>query len=262
MLRILFIGDIVGRTGRRALVALLPGLVEVHGVDFTIANCENAAGGLGITERAAMELLDAGVHVLTGGDHSWDRPEGVPFLDECERVLRPANYPAGVAGRGVGVYVSPSGANVGVVNLQGRAFMKSLDCPFRMGLELVKSVKKETPIVVVDFHAEATSEKIALGLYLSGVASCVLGTHTHVQTADERLLTGRTAYITDVGMTGPADSVIGMMTEVALERFLMGVPRRYEVGQGPAILNAVLVDIDEETGAAISIERVVAHHEE
>ncbi len=262
MLRILFIGDVVGRTGRRALVALLPGLVEVHGVDFTIANCENAAGGLGITERAAMELLDAGVHVLTGGDHSWDRPEGVPFLDECERVLRPANYPAGVAGRGVGVYVSPSGAKVGVVNLQGRALMKSLDCPFRMGLELVKSVKKETPIVVVDFHAEATSEKIALGLYLAGVASCVLGTHTHVQTADERLLTGRTAYLTDVGMTGPADSVIGMVTEVALERFLMGVPRRYEVGHGPAILNAVLVDIDEETGAANSIERVVAHHEE
>ena len=262
MLRILFIGDIVGRTGRRALAALLPDLVAAHRVDFTIANCENAAGGLGITERAATELLDAGVHVLTGGDHSWDRPEGIPFLDECERVLRPANYPAGVAGRGSGVYVSPSEVKVGVVNLQGRAFMKSVDCPFRTGLELVKSVKKETPVVVVDFHAEATSEKTALGLYLAGVASCVLGTHTHVQTADERLLTGRTAYITDVGMTGPADSVIGMLTEVALERFLMGVPRRYEVGQGPAILNAVVVDIDEETGAARSIERVVAHHEE
>ncbi len=262
MLRILFIGDIVGSVGRRALVALLPELVETHDVDFTIANCENAAGGLGITERTAMELLDAGVQVLTGGDHSWDRPEGIPFLDECERVLRPANYPTGVAGRGVGVFVSPSGVKVGVVNLQGRAFMKSLDCPFRMGLELVKSVKKETPIVVVDFHAEATSEKTALGLYLAGVASCVLGTHTHVQTADERVLTGRTAYITDVGMTGPADSVIGMDAEVALERFLMGVPRRYKLGQGPAILNGVVVDIEEETGAAIGIERVVAHHDE
>ncbi|MCK4408976.1 MAG: TIGR00282 family metallophosphoesterase [Candidatus Eisenbacteria sp.] len=261
-MRILFIGDIVGRVGRRAVVALLPGLVEAHRVDFTIANGENAAGGLGITERAATELLDAGVHVLTGGDHSWDRPEGVPFLDDCERILRPANYPTGAAGRGSGVYVSPSGVKVGVVNLQGRAFMKPLDCPFRMGLELVRSVKKETPIVVVDFHAEATSEKTALGLYLAGVATCVLGTHTHVQTADERLLTGRTAYITDVGMTGPADSVIGMQTEVALERFLLGVPRRYEVGKGPALLNAVVVDIEEETGAARSIERVLEHHDE
>ncbi|MFH1689452.1 MAG: TIGR00282 family metallophosphoesterase [Candidatus Eisenbacteria bacterium] len=255
-MKILFVGDIVGRPGRRALAELLPGIVETHAVDFTIANCENAAGGLGITERTATELLDAGVHVLTGGDHSWDRPEGVPFLDECERILRPANYPVGAAGRGFGIFESPSGEKVGVVNLQGRAFMKSLDCPFHMGLELVKSAKKETPIVVVDFHAEATSEKTAMGHYLAGIATCVLGTHTHVQTADECLLTGRTAYITDVGMTGPSDSVIGMLTEVALERFLMGMPRRYEVGQGPAILNAVVVDVDGDTGGARSIERI------
>lgn len=255
-MKILFVGDIVGRPGRRALAAMLQGVVEAHGVDFTIANCENAAGGLGITERTATELLDAGVDVLTGGDHSWDRPEGASFLGACERVLRPANYPAGAAGRGVGTYESPTGQKVAVINLQGRVFMKSLDCPFRMGLELAKSAKKETPIVVVDFHAEATSEKMAMGHYLAGIATCVLGTHTHVQTADERLLTGGTAYITDVGMTGPSDSVIGMLTEVALERFLMGTPRRYEVGDGPVVMSAVVIDVDEATGAARGIERI------
>ena len=260
-MNILFVGDIVGRPGRHALAERLPGIVEAHGVDFTIANCENSAGGLGVTERTATELLDAGVDVLTGGDHSWDRADGVPFLDKCERVLRPANYPAGTAGRGVGVYTSSEGQQVGVVNLQGRVFMKPLECPFRTGLELVKATKKETPIVVVDFHAEATSEKTAMGHYLAGIATCVLGTHTHVQTADERVLTGGTAYISDVGMTGPTDSVIGMLTEVAMERFLMGMPRRYEVGEGPVVLNAVVIDVDETTGTARSIERVAPYGE-
>lgn len=258
-MKILFVGDIVGRSGRHALAELLPGIVESRGVDFTIVNCENAAGGIGITPKTGQELLDLGVDVLTSGNHVWDKREAFDFLGSCERVLRPANYPPGVAGRGAGVFESKGGPSVGVVNLQGRVFMQDIDCPFRVGSELLMELREETRVLIVDIHAEATSEKLALGWYLSGQASAVLGTHTHVQTADERILEKHTAYITDVGMTGPFDSVIGIKKELSIARFVTQVPQRFEAAAGPAILNAVLMDIDEETGVAASIERIVGH---
>jgi metallophosphoesterase (TIGR00282 family) len=258
-LKILFVGDIVGRSGRHALAELLPGIVESRGVDFTIVNCENAAGGIGITPKTGQELLDLGVDVLTSGNHVWDKREAFDFLASCDRVLRPANYPPGVAGRGAGVFESRGGSPVGVVNLQGRVFMQDIDCPFRTGSELLMELREQTRVLIVDIHAEATSEKLALGWYLSGQASAVLGTHTHVQTADERILEAHTAYITDVGMTGPFDSVIGIRKELSIARFVTQVPQRFEAASGPAILNAVLMDIDEETGVAGSIERVVGH---
>ena len=261
-MKILFVGDIVGRPGRRALAELLPGIVETHGVDFTIVNCENAAGGIGITPKTGHELLELGVDVLTSGNHVWDKREAFEFLGSCERVLRPANYPPGVAGRGAGVFMSRGGQPVGVVNLQGRVFMQDIDCPFRTGSEILMELREETRVLIVDIHAEATSEKLALGWYLSGQASAVLGTHTHVQTADERILEGHTAYITDVGMTGPSDSVIGIKKELSIARFVTQVPQRFEAAGGNAILNAVLMDIDEETGVARSIERVVGHVDE
>jgi hypothetical protein len=262
LLRILFIGDIVGRVGRHTLAAVLRELVETHDVDFTMANCENAAGGIGITPKIGEELLALGIDVLTSGNHVWDKREAFDFLGSCERVLRPANYPPGVAGRGAGLYTSRGGVAVGVVNLQGRVFMQDIDCPFRTGSELLMELREQTPILIVDVHAEATSEKLALGWYLSKQASAVLGTHTHVQTADERILEGHTAYITDVGMTGPSDSVIGVKKELSIARFVTQLPQRFEAASGHGILNAVLMDIDEGTGAARSIERVVAHHDE
>ena len=255
-MKILFIGDIVGRVGRRALSELLPGLVADHGVDFTIVNGENSAGGIGITPRIGEELFAMGVDVITSGNHVWDKREAFDLLAADDRVLRPANYPPGAAGRGSGVYDSRAGVRVGVVNLQGRVFMQEIDCPFRTGSELLRSLKEQTPVLVVDIHAEATSEKLALGWYLSGQASAVLGTHTHVQTADERVLEGHTAYITDVGMTGPSDSVIGIRKDLSIKRFVTQLPQRFEAATGPAMLNGVIIDVDETTGAARSIERV------
>lgn len=255
-MKILFIGDIVARPGRRAVASLLPGLVREHSVDFTIANCDNAAGGLGITRKTAGELLGAGIDVLTGGDHVWDRQDARDYLNETDRLLRAANAAPGVPGAGHGVYETSVGVPVAVVHLQGRVFMSSNDCPFRVGAALIEDVLDRTPVVVVDVHAEATSEKVALGRHLAGRATAVLGTHTHVQTADERIMEGHTAYITDVGMTGPVDSVIGMRTEVALSRFLSQLPRRYEAAAGEATLSAVVLDVDEKTGAARSIERL------
>lgn len=255
-MRILFIGDIVGRSGRRAVAELLPELVEERGVDFVVANGENAAGGIGITPRIGEELLDLGIDVLTTGNHVWDKREAFDLLASCDRVLRPANYPPGAAGRGARVYESRSGVSVGVVNLQGRVFMQEIDCPFRRGSELLMELKERTPVLLVDIHAEATSEKLALGWYLSGQASAVLGTHTHVQTADERILEGHTAYITDVGMTGPADSVIGIKKDLSIARFVTQLPQRFEAATGPSTLCAVLLEIDEASGAASSVERI------
>lgn len=255
-MKILFIGDIVARPGRGAVASLLPGIVREHAIDFTIANCDNAAGGLGITRKTAGELLGLGIDVLTGGDHVWDRQDARSYLDETDRLLRAANAAPGVPGVGHGVYAATAGVRVAVVHLQGRVFMNSSDCPFRTGAALVEEMLERTPVVVVDVHAEATSEKVAMGRHLAGRATAVLGTHTHVQTADERIIEGHTAYITDVGMTGPLDSVIGMRTEVALSRFLYQLPRRYEAASGPAALSAVVLDVDETTGAARSIERL------
>jgi hypothetical protein len=255
-MRILFIGDIVGKAGRRAIHEVLEKVILEHEIDFTIANGENAAGGMGITPPIALEILDQGVDVLTSGNHIWAKKEIIPFLDEESRILRPANYPAQVPGRGKGVFQLPNGKKVGVLNLEGRVFMKHLDCPFREGEKEVELLKKQTEIVMVDFHAEATSEKIAMGWFLNGKVSAVLGTHTHVQTCDERILDGGTAYITDVGMTGPLDSVIGVRKEVALERLLTQIPRKFDVATGDIELQGVVVEVDQKTGKSKGIQRI------
>jgi metallophosphoesterase (TIGR00282 family) len=255
-MRILFIGDIVGKPGRRAIDELLAGVISENGIEFTIANGENAAGGMGITPAIGAEMFGKGVDVLTSGNHIWAKKEIYPFLGSEKRLLRPANYPEGVPGRGAGVFHAANGKKVGVLNLEGRVFMKSLECPFRVAEKEVRRLKEETEIVVVDFHAEATSEKMALGWFLAGRASAVLGTHTHVQTSDDRVLNGGTAYITDAGMTGPMDSVIGIRKEVALDRFLTQIPWKFDVGTEDIVLQGVVVEIDEGTGRSRDIRRV------
>lgn len=252
-----FIGDVTGKPGRRLLVDQLRGLRRAHGADVVIANGENAAGGVGLTPGVAKELFAAGVDAITGGNHIWNNREAYELLDNDPRVLRPANYPPGVPGRGAAVVTTASGTRVGVLNLQGRIFMHDLDDPFRVGREQAAALRAQTPAVVVDFHAEATSEKVAMGWYLDGQVSAVVGTHTHVQTADERVLPGGTAYITDVGMTGPRDGVIGMARGPIMERFLTQLPVRFEVAPGPVQLNAVLITIGED-GRAVAIERISA----
>ncbi len=258
IVRILFIGDVVGKPGRRIVTALLPALRREAGADLVIANGENSAGGFGITHETFEDLLAAGVDVVTGGNHTWHARDSAALLDSDPRLLRPANYPAGTPGRGAGVFhtngVPP--VPVGVLNLEGRVFMQPLASPFERGREEAARLRAEAAVVVVDFHAEATSEKIALGWYLDGRVSAVLGTHTHVQTADERVLPDGTAFITDVGMTGPRDSIIGMAREEVLQRFLTLLPARFEVAGGPAQLSAVVVDVNEQTGRARGIERV------
>ncbi len=255
-MKILFIGDVVGRAGRRALAEHLDRLIDRHYIDLVIANGENAASGYGITPPVLKELFDAGVHVVTSGNHIWDKKEVLPLLDREKRLLRPANYPPGLPGRGAGVFSTAGGVKVGVCNLEGRVFMKNLDCPFRAADQLVAELKQQTPVVVVDFHAEATSEKQALGFYLEGRVSAVIGTHTHVQTADEQLLAGGTGYLTDVGMTGSQDAVIGNQKEAALQRFLTQQPVRLEVAKKAPLLCAVLLDIDEGNGRCLAIERI------
>jgi len=256
--RILFVGDVIGRPGRRALARILPRIVREHDVEFTVANGENVASGIGITESTASELLESGVNLITGGNHIWDKRDSVAFVSSCDRLVRPANYPPGTPGIGHGLFTTREGSTLGVVNLQGRVFMQAVDCPFRVGAKLVEELLKSTRIVLVDIHAEASAEKLALAWHLAGRASAVVGTHTHVQTADERILEGHTAYITDVGMTGPYRSVIGVKTELSLARFLTQRPHRFEVAEGPCTMNAVLLVIDDETGAATRIERINA----
>ena len=250
-MRILMIGDVIGRPGRRAVEALVPGLRQEYGLDLVIANGENAAGGLGLTKETAEELFGAGVDVLTSGNHIWDKKEILPTLDSELAILRPLNYPPGVPGRG---YLIKGKALI--VNLVGRTFMGNFDCPFRAMDELLEELVDRPPVVIVDFHGEATSEKMALGWYLDGRASAVLGTHTHVGTIDTRLLPQGIAYVTDVGMTGPVDSVIGDDTEAAIGRFLSQLPHRLSVGKGAVIFNSVLVEVEESTGRAQSIVRI------
>jgi hypothetical protein len=254
-MKILFIGDIVGSPGREAIKQLLPGLKKEYGLDFVIANAENAAGGSGIIPRIAEDLFDSGVDVLTSGDHIWKKREVLEIIDDA-RVLRPLNFPPGAPGRGFGVFSLQSGRKIGVVNVNGRVFMEPLECPFKTTMAAVEEMRKETHVIIVDIHAEATSEKVALGWYLDGKVSAVLGTHTHIQTADERILPAGSAYLTDVGMTGPHDSVIGRKVEDVLERFITQVPVRFEVAEGNIQLQGAVVDIDEETGHARSIVRV------
>jgi metallophosphoesterase (TIGR00282 family) len=253
--KILFIGDVTGKPGRKILADRLPGLRRSYGVDVVVANGENAAGGKGLTAGVAAELFAAGVDGLTGGNHIWQNREAYDLLDADPRVVRPGNYPPGVPGRGAAVITAAGGARLGVLNLQGRVFMSHIDDPFRAGREQAGVLRAQVPVVLVDIHAEATSEKVAMGWYLDGRVSAVVGTHTHVQTADERILPGGTAYITDAGMTGPRDGIIGMAREGILERFLTQLPIRFEVAPGPVQLNGVIITVAGD-GRATAIERV------
>lgn len=255
-MRILFVADIYARPGRRAAAECIPSLIQERSVDLCIANGENAAGGFGITDNIVKKLYAYGVDVITSGNHIWNRPDFVRRLDQHDRVLRPLNYPDGAPGKGSVVVDDRSGHRVAVVNLQGRTFMPDIDCPFRRGRAEVERLRAETPLVFVDFHAEATAEKIALGFHLDGLASAVVGTHTHVQTADERILPQGTAFLTDAGMTGVRDSVIGTRPGIAVGRFLDQVPARFKPADGIPFFNGALVDIDESTGRAQAIERL------
>ncbi|MDD4334711.1 MAG: TIGR00282 family metallophosphoesterase [Desulfotomaculaceae bacterium] len=255
-MRLLIIGDIVGRPGRRAVKVNVDNLRKEFNLDFVIANGENAASGKGITEDTAREMFLNGVDVLTMGNHVWSKREAYKYLYRESRIVRPANYPPGTPGMGWAVYSAPGNIDVCVINLAGRIFQEALDCPFRRVDEILKRIKEQTRIIIVDFHAEATSEKMAMGWYLSGRVSAVVGTHTHVQTADERILPGGTAYITDLGMTGPMDSVIGVKKDVVIEKFISRIPRYFEVATGPFQFNGAIIEIDEDTGEAVSIRRV------
>jgi metallophosphoesterase (TIGR00282 family) len=255
-MNILFIGDIVGRPGREAVARLLPGLKKEHNLQFVIANAENAAGGSGVTLKVAQELFRCGIDCLTSGDHIWKKRDIFEFINQEERLLRPLNFPSGAPGRGAALFKTKEGLPVGVINVNGRVFMEALECPFRTSRQAAEELSKQTKIIVVDIHAEATSEKIALGWYLDAKVSAVIGTHTHIQTADERILPGGSAYLTDVGMAGPYDSVIGRKVEDVLERFITLIPSRFEVASDNIQLHAALLDIDEGTGKARAITRI------
>jgi metallophosphoesterase (TIGR00282 family) len=255
-MRILFIGDIVGRPGRDLVRLGLRGLVDHYRIDLAIANAENAAAGFGITREIGDQLLDWGIGVMTSGNHVWDKKEALDYIGAEPRLLRPANYPAGAPGNGSYLARLGDGRTAGVVNVMGRVFMLNIDDPFQVVLREIEALKLRTRIVFVDFHAEATSEKIAMGWHLDGRATAIIGTHTHVQTADERILPKGTAYLTDVGMTGPHDSIIGVEIEAALGRFLTGLPSKFDTATGNPRLHAVVVEADEQTGRATDIERV------
>jgi 2',3'-cyclic-nucleotide 2'-phosphodiesterase len=254
--KVLFIGDIFGEPGRRALARAVPRLVGQRQIDIVIGNGENAAGGFGITPELAEELFDLGLAVITTGNHAWDKREILDYFPREPRLLRPANYPDGVPGHGSVVVESAGGEKLGVLQLMGRAYMPTLDCPFQVAKNELAALKKRTAAVVVDMHAEATSEKMAMGHYLDGEVVAVVGTHTHVQTADDQILPKGTAYLTDIGMTGPLHSVIGVKKELAIEKFLTGMPRRFEVASGPSVFCAVLLELDARLGKALSIERI------
>lgn len=263
-MKVLFLGDVFGKPGRTAVQRLVPRLVGQRGVDLVVANAENATNGLGVTPEAAEELLAAEVDLLTSGNHIWAKREIVEYLDAPgSRLLRPANYPRDAPGRGRAVVETPDGRKLGVVNLEGRVFMKTLDDPFAAALEAIEALREAgCRAILVDMHCDATSEKNAMGWFLDGKVSAVLGTHTHVQTADARVLPGGTAYVTDVGMCGPWDSVIGVRKELVIERFLTQRPVSFEPARRDVWLQGALVDIDEQTGRARSIERVQERLEE
>ncbi len=260
-MKLLFIGDVVGSPGRRAVKTLLPRLRAEWELDFVIANGENAAGGAGITPRVAEELFNAGVDVITSGDHLWDQKEVLDLLADEPRFLRPLNYPPGVPGRGSGLFDVRGGdgalrGRVGVLNAQGRTFLPALENPFLVVPPEIARLRELTPIIFVDFHAEATSEKIAFARLLDGRVSAVVGTHTHVQTADEQILPGGTAYLTDAGFTGPQESVLGREIEPVLRRFVTNMPQRFEVAKDRVVLHGALVEIEPASGRAQAIRRV------
>lgn len=256
----LFLGDIIGRPGRRILKEYLNSFVQKFSPSLIIANAENAAGGVGITEKVGQELLEY-VDVLTSGNHIWDKKEAIDYMSREPRLLRPANYPPQNPGRGTYVFEEGPGRKVGILNLQGRVFMEPIDCPFRTADEEIEKLKDTTPVIIVDFHAEATSEKQAMGWYLDGNVSAVIGTHTHVPTADERILPKGTAFITDVGMVGGYNSVIGIRKEQAVQRFLSGRPQRFEPGKEGIFFSAVFVEVDLHTGKALSMRREIITEE-
>jgi metallophosphoesterase (TIGR00282 family) len=255
-LKVLLIGDIVGDPGRRVIAHRLAEIKAAHGIDLVIGNAENAAGGFGITPKIAEELFTMGIDVLTTGNHAWDKREAVDYIAKERRILRPANYPETVPG--LGRYVVDMGpvGKIGVLQLMGRVFMPMTDCPFQAARRELEWLHAVTRIIIVDMHAEATSEKRAMGWFLDGQVSAVLGTHTHVQTADEEILPQGTAYLTDVGMTGPMASVIGITPTSAIEKFLTQMPKRFETASGPAILQGAIVTVDQRSGRAVAIERL------
>ena len=255
-MKILFIGDTVGKAGRTIVHSYLKSLQEEFAIDLTILNCENAAAGFGVTPKIADELFDWGIDVLTSGNHIWNKKEIMPYLSKNSRILRPANYPADNPGRGAAVLKTRSGEEAAVLNLQGRVFMPATDDPFRVADAELAKIPKHIKIIFVDMHGEATSEKVAMGWYLDGRVSAVVGTHTHVPTADETILPGGTAFITDAGMAGPFYSVVGVIKEDAIRRFLTSIPEKFESASQDARLNGVFVDVDSETGKARRIERV------
>jgi hypothetical protein len=256
--KILMVGDVVGKVGRRTASALLPDLIAQYNIDFTIVNGENAAGGIGLTPKTARALFEAGADCITTGNHVWAQRDIYDYLDEQPRVLRPANYPPGAPGNGAYVYATQDGAEVAVMNLQGRVFMDPIDCPFQQAEEILRG--NSWPAVrLVDFHAEATSEKLALGRYLDGKVTALVGTHTHVQTADEVILEGGTAYLSDLGMTGAVDSILGIKSEASINRFLTEMPMRFEVPEsGPCVLCGLVIECDAESGRALAVERIQA----
>ena len=255
-MKILFIGDIVGQPGRRAVAELVPKLREQHALDFVIANGENSAGGSGITPKTAEEIFSAGVDVITTGDHLWDQKEVMELLASEKRFLRPLNYPPGTPGQGSAVFQINKLPPIAVLNVQGRTFMPPLENPFLLALDEVKRLRQQTKIIFVDFHAEATSEKIAFARMLDGQVSAVVGTHTHVQTADEQIFPGGTAYLTDAGFTGPHESVLGREIEPVLKRFLTGMPQRFEVAKDRVQLHGAVIEIDDASGKAVKIQRI------
>jgi 2',3'-cyclic-nucleotide 2'-phosphodiesterase len=255
-MNVLFIGDIVGKPGRELVRKGLKALIDEHQIDLVIANAENSANGFGITREIGDTLLEWGVDVMTSGNHIWDKKEAIEYIAAEPRLLRPANYPAGVPGRGSYVAQTGDGRAVGVINVMGRVFMLNIDDPFAVVQKEIEAIRHKTRVIIVDFHAEATSEKIAMGWHLDGKVTAMFGTHTHVQTADERILPNGTAYLTDAGMTGPHDGIIGMEREPSLGRFLNAMPSRFEPATANPRLNGVVVQADDRTGRATAITRI------
>jgi 2',3'-cyclic-nucleotide 2'-phosphodiesterase len=261
-MNLLFIGDIIGRPGRELVRKGLRGLIDAHSLDLVVANAENAAAGFGVTKDIGDALLEYGVDVMTSGNHIWAKKEVLDYIPVQPRLLRPANFPAGVPGKGAYVAQARDGRAVGVINIMGRVFMANIDDPFTVVLKEIEALRAKTKVIIVDFHAEATSEKMAMGWHLDGKVTLVVGTHTHVQTADERILPGGTAYMTDAGMTGPHDSVIGMEREPSIARFINGMPARYEPATGNPRLNGVIVSADDATGRATKVTRISLSEQE
>ncbi|MGK7346080.1 MAG: TIGR00282 family metallophosphoesterase [Candidatus Nitrospinota bacterium M3_3B_026] len=260
-MRILVVGDVFGKVGRRVLKSALNNVISMTRADIVIANGENLAGGFGFTRALLDEVFGLGVDVITTGNHVWDKKEALSLVETEPRLLRPANYPDTAPGRGAGVYETSAGAKIGVVNLMGRVFMDAVDCPFQRAERELEKIKDKTKVILVDMHAEATSEKEAMGYFLDGRVSAVVGSHTHVQTADEKILPRNTAYITDAGMTGPSHSIIGVRVDIILKRFTQKLPERFDEALGPGQFNAVLVEADDDTGFAKSIKRIQAAYD-